>query len=421
LKLKKNTHPEKITLLMRHEYRNGMSGGRASSRWKVRLEKMMSETECIAGLFRLIRHVVPFFFGAALLITSDRVRSCSAQEVNPEPGSDLQASSKTIANESSPSEKEVQQLIADLGSDDFATRQQAAEKLQHIGPAQISLVAQEALRSEDGEVVSRLMKLLERFYIDRNSNLVNAASEMLEESRESPRWMVSEAAAATLTEHWEVRFQLVRQELRSLGVSFSDPSSALTEPGRMIFSEEPVPRVHLDRNWRGGERGIVLLQRLAEMTGGSHQAGRIPLGIYVLDGNPLTRDQLTLLKRAYGDRLIERGRVCLGIANDSLFPDERGCRVGIVTRGTSAADAGIRSGDIILAVDDTPIKDFQNLVEVLRKYNVGNTVRMKIKRGDPGGDQLRANLFRRQLPEPNPDETGRSEVIEISVVLKGWD
>ncbi|MFN8706690.1 MAG: hypothetical protein ACK50J_08420, partial [Planctomyces sp.] len=118
---------------------------------------------------------MPFIFGAALLITSEGSRSGSAQEVNPEPGSDLQASSKITANESSPTERDVQQLIADLGSDDFATRQQAAEKLQHIGPSQISLVAQEASRSEDGEVVSRLMKLLERFYIDNNSSLVNAA------------------------------------------------------------------------------------------------------------------------------------------------------------------------------------------------------------------------------------------------------
>lgn len=317
-------------------------------------------------------------------------------------------------------DEEVLSLIQQLSVDDFTVRQEASQKLKSVSIPQMRILAEAAETSPDDEVCSRLATLLEVFFTSNNSARVSGVSELIEEAAHSSRWMLAEEAAKILYEHWEQRFVLVKKELEQLGVSFSESDSGTLLNGRIIINDQPVPRVHIDKDWTGGERGVELLLRLSQMTGSSNQGSAIALGIYLLDGHPLSQDQQTQLKRAFGDRLIERGRVCLGITNDILFPDEKGCRVGNVTQGSSASDAGLLPGDIILQVEDTPIRDFQHLVETLRKYDVGDTVNMKIERGDsPYG--RRPDLFRIPRIEDAPEEKSEAKIQDVKVPLKGWD
>ena len=44
--------------------------------------------------------------------------------------------------------------------------------------------------------------------------------------------------------------------------------------------------------------------------------------------------------------------------------------------------ADIQAGDLILSVDDLPIHSFQNLVDAIAGYSPGDTIVLKIRRGD---------------------------------------
>lgn len=51
-----------------------------------------------------------------------------------------------------------------------------------------------------------------------------------------------------------------------------------------------------------------------------------------------------------------------------------------VTKGTAAQDAGLRSGDKIVAMDDSSISDFEDLVNVVSAHDPGDTVKIRYLR-----------------------------------------
>lgn len=69
----------------------------------------------------------------------------------------------------------------------------------------------------------------------------------------------------------------------------------------------------------------------------------------------------------------------LGIAFDEK---EEGPKVNEVIPSSGAANAGLKVGDMIVMVEDKEIKSRVMLVETIRQYKPGETIRLKIKRGD---------------------------------------
>jgi serine protease Do len=94
------------------------------------------------------------------------------------------------------------------------------------------------------------------------------------------------------------------------------------------------------------------------------------------------------------DQLIESGEVSspyLGIGLVDLSPEDAerfgvpvdsGVIVESVEPGSAAGDAGLRRGDIITALDGTPIEDSGDLLAALRDYRPGETVELAIVRGN---------------------------------------
>jgi len=75
-----------------------------------------------------------------------------------------------------------------------------------------------------------------------------------------------------------------------------------------------------------------------------------------------------------------------------LIGDQDGVVINQVAPGGPAARAGLRgvrrvpgareeAGDVIVGVDDIPVKDFDDLYNALDRYKVGDTVKIKILRG----------------------------------------
>jgi serine protease Do len=66
--------------------------------------------------------------------------------------------------------------------------------------------------------------------------------------------------------------------------------------------------------------------------------------------------------------------------DDSILPDRRGALITEVLVGTPAEDAGLRAGDIITAVDRTPVNLIHELSSVLAQYEPGDRVTLTIWR-----------------------------------------
>jgi putative serine protease PepD len=53
-----------------------------------------------------------------------------------------------------------------------------------------------------------------------------------------------------------------------------------------------------------------------------------------------------------------------------------------VSDGSTAAEAGLRNGDVITRLDDTVITGADSLVATIRSYRPGNEVTLTYRRGD---------------------------------------
>lgn len=92
------------------------------------------------------------------------------------------------------------------------------------------------------------------------------------------------------------------------------------------------------------------------------------------------------------DQLIETGEVSgpyLGVSLADLSPEdaerfslevESGAIVETVVPGSAADEAGVRAGDIIVAVDGTSIESTGDLLGALRDYQPGDTARLTVIR-----------------------------------------
>jgi hypothetical protein len=73
-------------------------------------------------------------------------------------------------------------------------------------------------------------------------------------------------------------------------------------------------------------------------------------------------------------------KVTMGIM-PSYTSEGEGVKVDGVTEGRPGQKAGIQTGDVILQLGDIVIKDIQNYMEALGKFEKGQTVDAKVKRG----------------------------------------
>jgi S1-C subfamily serine protease len=65
----------------------------------------------------------------------------------------------------------------------------------------------------------------------------------------------------------------------------------------------------------------------------------------------------------------------------SYSSEEAGLKVDGVTDGRPAQKAGIQTGDVIIEMGDYVIKDVQSYMEALGKFEKGQTIPVKVKRG----------------------------------------
>jgi len=97
-----------------------------------------------------------------------------------------------------------------------------------------------------------------------------------------------------------------------------------------------------------------------------------------LDGQP----KLTFLATKNKSMGLNRSfKVTMGIM-PNYTSDVDGLQVDGVSEGRPAQKAGVKTGDIIIQMGELTIKDIQGYMEALGKFEKGQTVPVKVKRGN---------------------------------------
>jgi putative serine protease PepD len=87
--------------------------------------------------------------------------------------------------------------------------------------------------------------------------------------------------------------------------------------------------------------------------------------------------------------VINSGRPYLGVR---VGDTGSGAYVGTVTAGGPAADAGLKAGDVITAIDGKPTPSADDLGTVLAGFKPGQTVTLKVTRQSGATDQIQVTL-----------------------------
>jgi S1-C subfamily serine protease len=77
---------------------------------------------------------------------------------------------------------------------------------------------------------------------------------------------------------------------------------------------------------------------------------------------------------------VDRGWIGVALADISEDGTDPGVGVADVVRGSPAAQAGVRPGDVILAIDGQPIYNTLGLIRIVASQPPGRTVRLRIYR-----------------------------------------
>ena len=163
---------------------------------------------------------------------------------------------------------------------------------------------------------------------------------------------------------------------------------------RLFAAGEPGVEIEFGAGWRGGPDDWRLLPRLR---------GVVCVSVH---GVPLDAEAVGVLGRLPGVRRIDLfgtaapdAAVAALVARlpDALVDVRKGGKLGVssivqagpcelsgVQPGSAADKAGLRAGDVILAVEGEPVASFEALTKRLAAHGPGVAVQLDVQRGGGG-------------------------------------
>lgn len=305
-------------------------------------------------------------------------------------------------------------LIGQLASSDFTERHTASAALRKLNADQLTRLAQTINADSDPEYAQRILSAAS----DRIATAPQDAGPLIEffeqAATESPPGIAGGFSRRVFRIHWRERLEYALQKLADSGAVINGRLNDVPDGGRMwlMRSVEDGLQIRINRHWKGNEEAIRLLGRISEVAG----PGPGQLGVFLIDGHPLTEADVRLVKELAGEhRVSDRPEILLGITSPS-GPLGNGIQITNVKEKSSAHNAGLRPGDIILEMDGERLTEFQDLVDRLREYNVGDTVPMRIYRPN--------RYFRPEFGGPPPDvpegSLPQNGLLNIPVKLQTW-
>jgi serine protease Do len=122
------------------------------------------------------------------------------------------------------------------------------------------------------------------------------------------------------------------------------------------------------------------------------------------------------IARPIARQLVEHGKVVrpyIGISMQAVTPElkkalgnnapDAGALVGEVEKGSPADKAGVKAGDVVVRVDDHPMKDSREVQQAVLGHNVGDKVRLKLWRN---GKEIGIDVLTVELPSEHGGAAG---------------
>jgi hypothetical protein len=286
--------------------------------------------------------------------------------------------------------EQVREAIDQLAAPQYSVRQKSLDSLKSVSAEQIALLAEATEKHSDSEVAKRCIELMTMIYAtsDRDSSVVRQTSDAIEIAANSDRWFIAEAAQDALERHWKRRVEIAMLQLQMLGANMSprDPAK-LWERSSLSYQSSPTNEDHLkvfvDEHWKADAFAISLLKRLTPLLQHSFVPGRSRVSFVLIDGHTQTPEEIAQIKGIFGDtNVMSRGQVYLGIVHQSNNPENIGIQIHQVGSDSSAEKAGLEVGDNLLKCEDKPLKDFDDLIELLKAHKVNDEVTFEVYRED---------------------------------------
>ncbi|MFA6676730.1 MAG: M28 family peptidase [Bacteroidales bacterium] len=120
-------------------------------------------------------------------------------------------------------------------------------------------------------------------------------------------------------------------------------------------------------NYNGMDSVIFVMQKLVKKLGN------------MTDSLPFTNSEIEAEGASHHGTKM---KVKLGLMPDVTGSCEYGMSADIVVKGKAAYKGGMRSGDIILSINDRPVKNVYVYMDILSHINPGQVIQVKIKRKD---------------------------------------
>ncbi len=294
-----------------------------------------------------------------------------------------------------PTESELAEWIGQLAAPQFARREAASKSLLAAGLPAVEPLAM-ALQAGDLELASRGVEILGEMLAEEA--VAGAAEAALERCAEGNNATAGRLAAAALDFHRMGMATAARGRLESLGA---------------VIREQPLAArgtidVEVGSDWKGTSADLRDLTRLPRL--GSLAFHGVPLDEAALAvvGRLRGLEQLELFGTGLDDEAIAALAARLP---ETQFDVRRGgklgvgalafggpCEVQTVEPGSAADQAGVRPGDVVVAIDGVPIVDFEGLTKRVAGRGPGDVVRLRVNRrgrvagGDPEGLDFEVRL-----------------------------
>jgi putative serine protease PepD len=171
-----------------------------------------------------------------------------------------------------------------------------------------------------------------------------------------------------------------------LGLNSTVTSGIISALDRPVTTGEPedasfINAVQTDAAINPGNSGgplvnlrgqVVGVNSAIATTGGLGGSGNIGVGFAI----PMEQVQTTAAQ------IIDTGEARYPVIGAEIDPDADGpgATLGPLTEGAPAEDSGLRTGDVVVAVDEVPIEDGVALIVAIRTHQPGEVVDMQVER-----------------------------------------
>lgn len=276
------------------------------------------------------------------------------------------------AEEALPLSPAVQAALRELDRPEWLMRERATRFLEKLDPqaaeAALTALGQQA-RHGSQEAALRAVEVLAAYYNRKDFHAIEALEAVLEELTSVPG-TAGEAARRAWEQHRVERERRAVKHIERLGGGVHYAQEVRFDLEDALPGVPLIDFIVIGSRWTGGDEGLKHVLRLSQVR-----------RVYRVKNAPVSEAAIQRLESAgfvvelRGAFLGIRGSVPLAVA------DFEGCLIDSVTPGSPAEKGGLLPQDIVLKFGEKDVSDFNELIDLLKSSEPGQTVILTILRG----------------------------------------